>query len=77
MPPPEKPLVPQEEPPDESAPPISDPPEDPKTNPKAIDVDDAQIEPPRDTVFRKTEANNTTNRLKERDKLAKELSPAP
>jgi hypothetical protein len=53
MPPPEKPPVPQEEPPDEAAPPVSDPPEDPNTNPKAIDVDDAQIEPPRDDAFKK------------------------
>jgi hypothetical protein len=52
MPPPEKPLVPSEEPPEKS-PPATDPLPDPKTDPTAIDQDDAQIEPPKDDVFRK------------------------
>jgi hypothetical protein len=30
-----------------------DPPPDPKTDPKAVDPDDAQIEPPKDDVFKK------------------------
>jgi hypothetical protein len=52
MPPPEKPQVPNEEPP-EKAPPVTDPPPDPKTDPTAINLDDAQIEPPKDDAFRK------------------------
>ena len=47
---PEKPPVPNEEPP-ETTPPVTDPPPDPKTEPKAIDPDDAQIEPPKDDAF--------------------------
>jgi hypothetical protein len=43
MPPAEKPPASKEEPP-ESA---------PVTDPKAIDPDDAQIEPPKDDVFKK------------------------
>jgi hypothetical protein len=53
MPPPEKFPLPQEEPPDEADPPISDLPEDPETNPKAIDVDDAQIQSSKDDAFKK------------------------
>ncbi len=70
MPPPEKRPVPQKEPPDETKPPISDPPPDPNTDPKSIDVDDAQIEEPRDEVFgdKTPDEDNTTNRLKERDR---------
>jgi hypothetical protein len=52
VPPPEKPPVPNEEPPD-TTPPVTDPPPDPATDPKAIDTDDAQIEPPKDDVFKK------------------------
>jgi outer membrane biosynthesis protein TonB len=51
MPSPEKPQVPNEEPP-EKAPPVTDPP-DPKTDPTAINLDDAQIEPPKGDAFRK------------------------
>ena len=51
VPPPEKPAVPKEEPP-EKAPPITDPPPDPKTDPTAVNPDDAQIEAPRDDAFR-------------------------
>jgi hypothetical protein len=52
MPPPEKPPVPKEEP-LETTPSVIDPPPDPKTDPTAIDPDDAQIEPPKDDAFRK------------------------
>jgi hypothetical protein len=52
MPPPEKPQVPNEELP-EKAPPVTDPPPDPKADPTAINLDDAQIEPPKDDAFRK------------------------
>lgn len=52
MPPPEKPPVPNEEPPD-TKPPIVDPPPDPQTDPKSVEVDDAQLEPPKDDAFKK------------------------
>jgi hypothetical protein len=35
-------------------PPVTDPPPDPKTDPTAIDPDDAQIEHPKDGVFKTT-----------------------
>jgi hypothetical protein len=32
---------------------VTDAPQDPNTNPRAIDTDDAQIESPKDDVFKK------------------------
>lgn len=32
---------------------LTDPPPDPKSDPEAIDADDAQIEPPEDDAFKK------------------------
>ena len=52
MPPPEKPQVPNEEPP-ETAPPVTNALPDSKTAPTAVDPDDAQIEHPKDDVFKK------------------------
>jgi hypothetical protein len=51
VPPPEKPQVPNEVPP--VTPPVTDPRPDPKADPTAIDPDDAQIETPKDDVFKK------------------------
>jgi hypothetical protein len=65
VPSPEKPPVPNEEPPEKN-PPVTDPPPDPKTGPKAIDPDDAQIEPPTQEEGksgRSTSPNVDTGRL--------------
>ena len=41
-----------------------------------VNVDDAQIEEPRDDAFKKT-PHQDVNRLKEREKLSKGLKPTP
>jgi hypothetical protein len=65
--------VPQKDPPAQK-PPITDPPADPDKGHVEVDVDDAMIEPPRDQVFEKeADQNNTTNRIKERNKAGKDL----
>jgi len=74
VPPPDKKPIPQKDPPP-SKPPI----EDPTNQTPEIDVDDAMIEKPKDDAFKgkAPDEDNTTNRLKERDRLSKERPRLP